>query len=319
MQATLKCGEYTKDSLHWHTNAVDCIEYRLEHNSRKMSTSSQQNSSGVHKALWVIALCAGLCAVLVAFNRAKDDPSASVIATEEKIQIAMDLLYEDPALSFSDTRTAVRHVAVLTENGLYDSAEAFYILALQYQQEQNLIQAEALFKRSLAKAPDWAEPHCGFGTLIGLNTIGREAEAEEELRKAISLDPNWARPHDSLARLLRILERLEEAEKHARIATELDPFAIGPANNLANLLVKLNRYHDAEMQYLDTIALDPGHPKPYYNLACLYSLLGRKDEAMTYLKLALKRASILRNDAAIDEDLEPLYDNPEFRRLVFGE
>lgn len=284
-----------------------------------MSSSNPQSKSRLHRALWLLALCALGAAVLVANRReAEQAPTGAMVAGEEKILYALDLLYEDPAMSFSDTRSAVRDVAVLTENGLFDTAEAYYILGLQYQQESNLVQAEALFKRAINEKPGWAEPHCGLGTLVGLNTIGREAEAEEELLKAVDLNPNWARPHDSLARLYRNQERLEEAERHARIATELDPFAIGPANNLANLLVKLNRYRDAELQYLAATSIDPNHPKPYYNLACLYSLLGRKDEAMSYLELAIKRASILRNDAAVDGDLEPLHDMPEFQRLVFG-
>ena len=138
------------------------------------------------------------------------------------------------------------------------------------------------------------------------------------LRQAVALDPAWGQPHNSLAIVLRLNNRLQEAEEEALTALRLEPENIANHNNYANLLIACKRYEEAEDHYRVAIELNPAHPKPYFNLACLCSILGRTDEAIALLQDALKRAPILRQDAIVDPDFEPIRNNPAFRRLVFG-
>jgi tetratricopeptide (TPR) repeat protein len=56
----------------------------------------------------------------------------------------------------------------------------------------------------------------------------------------------------------------------------------------------------------------------YYNLACYNALLGRKEEAMDYLKKALENDIALREWAREDSDLDLLKDEPGFQFLVEG-
>jgi tetratricopeptide (TPR) repeat protein len=60
----------------------------------------------------------------------------------------------------------------------------------------------------------------------------------------------------------------------------------------------------------------PGNPFLYYNIACCESLLGRKDEALEHLKLAIKGHEGFVENAREDRDLDPVREDPRFEKLV---
>ena len=53
-----------------------------------------------------------------------------------------------------------------------------------------------------------------------------------------------------------------------------------------------------------------------YNVACLQSLLGRPEEALEPLAEALAAWPDYKEQAAADDDLAPLRDDPRFQALV---
>lgn len=273
-----------------------------------------------HVVIWSIAAVTLLCAAAVVvlrqafFSTVPREPAPEALVSE-----AITRLAEDQAAWQPETQQAVRAAASVVEEGKVRTAEAYYVLAVQYKRERDLSDAEALFKRAIALRPEWSWPYAGLGTLLGQHTYGRLGEAEQVLRKAIELAPEWGRPHNILAVVLRMQDRLEEAEKEARTALRLAPRDIAAHNNFANLLVELERYGEAEEHYRKAISLNPQHPKPYYNIACLYSIQGQKTHALEYLEQALRKADVLRWDAAHDPDFEPLRDAPRFKELVHGD
>ena len=273
-----------------------------------------------HVVIWsvVAVVLAGAVVVTVA-RRAQAPANALESAPEAAVAEALAALEMDPAAWQRSTQAALRAAAVYVEQGRVRTAEGYYVLAVQYQREQNLSGAEALYKRAIALAPDWSRPYDGLGNLLGRHSIGRMQEAKEALRKAIALAPDWSRPHNSLAVILRIEGKYAQAEAEALTALRLAPQDIGAHNNYANLLVTLDRYEEAKEHYRVAIQLEPKHPKPYYNLACLFALQGRNDEALANLQEAIKREPLLRRNAADDEDLDPLHDDPRFARMVMGE
>ncbi len=275
------------------------------------------------KRISMIWLAAGMllacAAALTAWRFMMPRTEQRLPLPETAVQDAVRLIDADTGLARRETQTAVRTAAVLVEHGLDSSAEGCYVLATQYQREENLSMAEALYKRAIALRPEWSRPYCSLGNLLGRHCIERHEEAKEVLYKAIQLEPRWARPHNVLAVLLRLEKNLEEAEKEALIALDLAPDDIAAHNNYANLLMAQNKYEEAATHYQKAIELNPENAKPYYNLACLYSLQDRRKDAMKYLRDALQRAPALRADAANDPDLKGLRKNAEFRRLVYGE
>lgn len=291
--------------------------------TRRITPASEHAQSGsrgrTHLLIWSIALAVMFCAIGLVVIRGTLAPQNGLL--DDPAQLFSDALAavdRDPSLSEASTQTLVRAAAALAVATDQESAEGDYLLAMQYRQERNLNAAEAMFKRAIARRANWSRPHAGLGALLGRNTVGRLTESEEELRRAIELDPEWSQPWDDLAVILRIAARPEEAETAARRAVILAPGAVAPHNNLANLLVELGHYREAEEYFLEAIKLSPEHPKPAYNLACLYSLLQRDEEAIARLRSAIDGAEVLRNEAAVDPDFDPIRENPAFQQLVFG-
>src|SRR5690606_8405023 len=135
---------------------------------------------------------------------------------------------------------------VYAENGVVNTAESAYLLARQYEREQNFQGAEGCFKKSIALAPDWSWPYAGLGSLLVRHSFGRGEEAKEALAKAIALEPEWGPPYGILAVLLRAEGRVEAALAPAELALKYMPNDISPLNNYANLLLDLKRYDEAE-------------------------------------------------------------------------
>jgi mannose-6-phosphate isomerase-like protein (cupin superfamily) len=59
-----------------------------------------------------------------------------------------------------------------------------------------------------------------------------------------------------------------------------------------------------------------GYGLPLYNLACCEALIGRKQDAIAHLRVALEQRPSLRELARQDSDLDPLSDEAAFRELV---
>ena len=184
-----------------------------------------------HRIAWTLAIAAIACAIAVAAVRqARDDRGAA--ALEALVMEALALTEADPSMLHRETCSSVRAAAVAAEADGAKSAEAAYVLALQYEQEHNLKGAEAFFRRAIALRPAWDKPYANLGCLLSRHSFGRSEEAEQLLRKAIELNPASGLPHNNLAVLLRIEGRLDEAEAEARAALELDPNDLA-AHNLS--------------------------------------------------------------------------------------
>jgi quercetin dioxygenase-like cupin family protein len=65
-----------------------------------------------------------------------------------------------------------------------------------------------------------------------------------------------------------------------------------------------------------TLADYPGNPFLYYHMACCESMLGRRDEALEHLELALAAHAPFVETARDDRDLDPVREDPRFEKLV---
>lgn len=132
------------------------------------------------------------------------------------------------------------------------------------------LRAEALMSRAAARVED--DP----------------AAALEDLKAAIALDPDWAQAHFQAGRLLTKLERWDEALAAYRRALYLDPRLDGAWFNAGYILLRENQCQAAMADFKKVVELDSPHAADaHVNLAVCWNKLGRKDQAVEELKLAL--------------------------------
>ena len=232
------------------------------------------------------------------------------------VRDTMDLLRDDPGAADQKTQAYIRAVAVEVEAGRIVSPEGSFLLAMQYQRERNFVEAEALFRQAIVRAPEWSLAYAGLGNLLGRYLQGRLEEAEREIRKAIALTPNWGRAQDLLAFVLRQQDRMEDAEQAAKKAVELAPNNLTHYNNYGMLLMELSRFDEAEAQFKKALELDPSNAQPYYNLARLFAFNEELKQALLYLRQAI---GITRNARVLAQD-DPYFDkirwSKEFQRMI---
>jgi hypothetical protein len=109
--------------------------------------------------------------------------------------------------------------------------------------------------------------------------------------------------------------RFEEARRlfEAVLATDSK---VGEAyNGVGATFYARNDYDAAIDWYKRGLEAAPGFGDLYYNLACAYSLLGKKNMALRYLRLASAKGYVEIEPMDKDPDLDPLRDEAEFKGI----
>lgn len=101
-----------------------------------------------------------------------------------------------------------------------------------------------------------------------------------------------------------------------RAATVRHPEDIGVLSELGHVYTRLGRYQDGLEVDHKLVAFAPEDPTIRYNLACSLALLGRKDEALETLEIAIQLGYSDFEFMVADEDLSDLRDDPRFQSLV---
>lgn len=185
-------------------------------------------------------------------------------------------------------------------------------IAIQLQKNDQLVEAEAVYRRILAAAPEYGEALHYAGVLahqqgrgieavaliekslglltdrpdfynnlgIVLQALGRFDEAIDAYQRAIALDPGHANAHSNLGVLLRATGRPVEAEAAYRTAIRLNPEHIDAYANLGILLNGLKRTEESVACFCKVILLRPKHREARKLLALAHCTLGEVDEAV---------------------------------------
>ncbi len=143
-------------------------------------------------------------------------------------------------------------------------------------------EAVALIERSLALEPDRADYYSNLG--IVLQSDGKLDRAIDAYQRAIAIDPSHANAHSNLGVLLRATGRPSEAEAAYRTAIQLDPDHIDAYTNLGILLNGLKRTEEAAACFCKVITLRPKHREARRLLALAHCVLGEIGEAVSILE-----------------------------------
>ena len=115
--------------------------------------------------------------------------------------------------------------------------------ALAANRAGRLDEAEAIYRRIQAAAPDSADAH-HLGALVAYQK-GDAERARAGILRAIELAPDQVIYHANLARICRALGRPEEAVAAGESAVRLDPGNAEAHSDLAGVLVALGRMPEA--------------------------------------------------------------------------
>jgi predicted TPR repeat methyltransferase len=140
-------------------------------------------------------------------------------------------------------------------------------------------EAVALIERSLALEPDRADCYSNLG--IVFQSTGRLQRAIDAYEHAIAIDPTHANAHSNLGVLLRATGKPTEAEAAYRTAIQLNADHIDAYTNLGILLNGLKRTEEAAACFCRVITLRPKHPEARRLLALAHCTLGETGEAVS--------------------------------------
>jgi predicted TPR repeat methyltransferase len=156
-----------------------------------------------------------------------------------------------------------------------------YSGVLAHQQGRS-VEGLAQIERSLTLVPDRADWHNNLGIL--LQSVGKLDAAIDTYQRAIAIDPSHANAYSNLGILLRATGKPSEAEAAYRTAIQLDPDHIDAYTNLGILLNALKRTEEAAACFSKVITLRPKHKDARKLLALAHCTLGEIDEAVTIFK-----------------------------------
>lgn len=181
----------------------------------------------------------------------------------ERVLVAagMQLLQEDK------TDDAIeKFKEVLRENP--DNVDAMRALASAYlQSNQKMGDAEALLRRTVQIAPDFAAAWMLLGAI--LNEQGRYRDSIAAYRKSAELEPDNAQAHGSLGNALAHAGDAEQADRAFAQAVRLEPKSAGLQMGHAHVLKTLGDQSGALRAYRAAIAVKPDFGEVYWSMANL--------------------------------------------------
>jgi tetratricopeptide (TPR) repeat protein len=158
-----------------------------------------------------------------------------------------------------------------------------------------------------------------YGPMLNwLNEARVYGQHEQELRAALAKSPDDVQLNLDLARLLQDEGKFPELNDRLRTVAGLTNWSHDAMAGIIQYYVDQVHNPDAAIAFLEVRArLDPKEDKLIYALAALDSSVGRKDDALKYLKQA---AAVGGTNALVSARYDPrfagLHDDPRFQTLL---
>lgn len=148
--------------------------------------------------------------------------------------------------------------------------------------------AAAAVRRALELDPRSAEGHSWRGVIAFLYDYDWAA-AEAAFRRAIELRPTYSLAHTWYAVFLSAMNRPDEAIQRISVAAELDPVAISIQGAMGHLYTLAGRFDEAIRWLRATLDLDAGSPRTWVWLARAYRAARRPEESLATIQTAIDR------------------------------
>jgi protein O-mannosyl-transferase len=147
------------------------------------------------------------------------------------------------------------------------------------------------YEAALRLRPDIAEPHLSYGVALYRTDPSKINLAIGEFETALRIKPKWAEAHVDLGNaLLHVPGRAPDAIAEFQAALRFDPDLVSAHNGLGNALAQTpGRVGEAVAQYQEAIRINPDYFEAHMNLANLLSRIpGRGNEAIVEYQEALR-------------------------------
>lgn len=132
-----------------------------------------------------------------------------------------------------------------------------------------------------AARPRGPDPHALFARALASQEAGDFGQAETLWKRLIAAAPDQAAPHTNLGIVYRSRGKLEDAIHEYEAALRLDPADAVTYHNLGVAQRTRGAWADSERAYLRALELRPEQAETHYNLAILYDLfLDRPEDAL---------------------------------------
>jgi tetratricopeptide (TPR) repeat protein len=223
-----------------------------------------------------------------------------------------------PALGSSDASPAVLAAALLV---------VLPLGALSWSQSRQYIDAETLYRTTLARNPACWMAHINLGKLMQeraraagdprllegvvtefqaaiaiepgvsqahnnlgtvLFTLGRLDQAVAEYREALRIKPGDAEVHANLSLALQRMGRSDEAAAEAQASLKIRPDQSGAHSSLGEAWQSMGRLDEAIAEYMESLRLAPDDAETHNNLGSALARRGRLDEAVVQFQEALR-------------------------------
>jgi TolB-like protein/tetratricopeptide (TPR) repeat protein len=279
--------------------------------------------------------------------------------------IELDQSYALPFAGLADSYNILGNVSLLPPREAYPQAKAAAEEALRldsrlsqariamafatYLYDRDWAAAEAMFKQSLAEAPNYGPGHQWYA--VCLLSRGRFEEARREMERAVALDPSSVVINAVEAWISFLSRRYGDAVAQARRALEMDKHSLLAHEYLALAYTAQNEYEDAAKalrplvsdadwrepravgliglglartgqgsaagRAIDELrALARARYVPPYNESLVRIGLGQHPEAITLLERAVEERYPWAIHFNVDPLLDPLRPDPRFRALL---
>ena len=140
---------------------------------------------------------------------------------------------------------------------------------------------------------------------------GELTKAENLLQEALRCNPSQIDLRMLLGAVFYRQEKYDQAEQTFRHVLRQQPQNAAAFNNLSETLIKLKRFPEAVTAVKQALSLEPGNSAILLNAACLYALLHNDQQALGFLKEAMKRG-ITPETVGQHPELVHLLERPEF-------
>jgi len=191
------------------------------------------------------------------------------------------------------------------------SGEALHYMGVIFLKQKQIDKALASFKKAVEYDPKRED-----SLQLVRQLTAKLADMEARLIKELENDPDNSNLRKQLGKTYQMLGSSDRALKQYEQVLGQHPESIDVLYDLAAIHADQGDYSAAIVYMEQAMSHQPDNSSHAYNLACLYARQAKTGEALSWLGKALDKGYENWEQIRTDEDLKPIRDTVEFKRMI---